>query len=134
VLGQIVTALNEFRNDIVDAVNAATLAETEAQADFEERVIQLDLEYAEFQEQMNDCNIDLTATVDKIAECKEFWRQREADHMQYVAQLDLENETYVQETEIYTNLKNEYLHELAVSEQAYNLVSNAEIGDSVNLG
>jgi hypothetical protein len=69
VLGQIVNALNEFRNEVVDAVNAATLAESEAQAEYEERVVQLDLEYAEFQAQLNDQNIDLTATIDKIDEC-----------------------------------------------------------------
>jgi hypothetical protein len=46
----------------------------------------------------------------------------------------LENETYVQETEIYTDLKNEYLRELAVSEQAFNLVNNADFGSSVDFG
>jgi predicted phage tail protein len=132
VLGQIVGALNEFRNDIVDAVNAATLAESEAQADYEARVVQLDLEYAEFQAQLNDANIDLTATIEKIEECTDFLNQRELDRKQYVAQLNLENETYVQETEIYTDLKNEYLRELAVSEQAHTLVTSAEFGDSVN--
>jgi hypothetical protein len=30
--------------------------------------------------------------------------------------LDLENQQYAQETDIYTNLKNEYLRELAVAE------------------
>jgi predicted phage tail protein len=134
VLGQIVNALNEFRNEVVDAVNAATLAESEAQAEYEERVVQLDLEYAEFQAQVNDANIDLTATIEKIDECTAFLNQRELDRKQYVAQLNLENETYVQETEIYTDLKNEYLHELAVSEQAFNLVNNADFGSSVDFG
>lgn len=55
--------------------------------------------------------------------------QRELDRKQYVAQLNLENETYVQETEIYTDLKNEYLRELAVSEQALGLVEGVDFSN-----
>lgn len=43
-----VEALNEFRNDVVDALNQLTLDEAQAVEDFEERVDQLDHEYAEF--------------------------------------------------------------------------------------
>jgi hypothetical protein len=51
-----------------------------------------------------------------------------------VVQLDFENENYANEVDIYTNLKNEYLKELAISEQGLNVVNSADLGSSVNLG
>jgi len=48
--------------------------------------------------------------------------------------LELENETYANEVDIYTNLKNEYLRELAASEQGLSVVTSADFGSSVNMG
>lgn len=45
-----------------------------------------------------------------------FISQRDSDRKTYTAHLDLENEEYAQETEIYTDLKNKYLKDIAVSE------------------
>jgi hypothetical protein len=42
--------------------------------------------------------MDLVATQEKIAESSNNRNQREQDRRTYVAQLDLENETYAQET------------------------------------
>lgn len=72
--------------------------------------------------------------LDKINEMNEFLNQREADRKQYVAQLELENEIYAQEVDIYQNTKEEFLRELAVSEQAFSLVNSADFGDSVDFG
>lgn len=66
VLGTIVNALNEFRNQIVDAMNALTAQEAENEVAFQERIEQLDSEYAEFQRQINAVNVDLTATNGKL--------------------------------------------------------------------
>ena len=60
-LRQIVEALNDFRNAVVDSLNDLTLREQQDQEDFEERVDQLDAEYAEFQRAINNLNYDLTA-------------------------------------------------------------------------
>lgn len=62
IIGQIVNALNEFRNAVVDAINDATAQEAVNVAEFEERIQQLDDEYAEFQKQINRVNVDVTAT------------------------------------------------------------------------
>lgn len=48
-LRQIVEALNDFRNEVVDSLNDLTLSEQEAQEDYEAYVDQLESEYAEFQ-------------------------------------------------------------------------------------
>lgn len=48
--------------------------------------------------------------------------------------MELENETYANEVDIYTNLKNEYLRELAASEQGLSVVTSADFGSSVNMG
>jgi len=58
----------------------------------------------------------LNATVDKIQETQVFHDQRVEDRRTFIAQYELENETYANEVDIYTNLKNEYLRELAASE------------------
>lgn len=63
VLQQIVEALNEFRNECVNAINELSAQEADAVAAFEERVQQLNIEYAEFQAQLNDANVDMNATV-----------------------------------------------------------------------
>jgi len=47
-LRSIVEALNEFRNAVVDSLNDLTLREQQDEQDFEERVEQLDAEFAEF--------------------------------------------------------------------------------------
>jgi len=125
-LRQIVEALNDFRNAVVDSLNDLTLREQQDQEDFEERVDQLDAEYAEFQRAINNLNYDLTAVNDKIEETQQFRNTREEDRKTYVAQLELENTTYAEETEIFTDLKNEYLRELAVSEQGLSLVQNTD--------
>jgi hypothetical protein len=92
-------------------------------------VDQLDAEYTEFQRQIARATLDLTATQNKIEESNNFRNQREEDRKLNVAQLELEQETYAQETEIYTDLKNEYLRELAVSEQAFSLVESADFSN-----
>ncbi|CAK77192.1 unnamed protein product (macronuclear) [Paramecium tetraurelia] len=126
IISQIVNALNEFRNAIVDSINAQTAAEADAQAEHEEYLSQLDTEFAEFQRQINRLNVDLTATNEKIDQLSEFRDQREADRKQYIAELELENNTYAEETDIYTNLKNEFTRELGVSEQALSVVESAD--------
>lgn len=74
IIGSIVDALNEFRVEVVNALNEVidiitiihlfklTANEAQAVADFEARVEQLDAEYAEFQRAINKTNIDLVAT------------------------------------------------------------------------
>lgn len=47
-LRSIVNALNDFRSAVVDNLNDLTLREQDDQAEFEERVDQLDAEYADF--------------------------------------------------------------------------------------
>lgn len=41
--------------------------------------------------------------------------------------LDLENSQYAEETQIYTDLKNNYLRELGVTEEALRLVQSADL-------
>lgn len=122
ILGQIVNALNEFRNAVVDSINDLTAQEAQDQEDHEEYLAQLDDEHAEFQRQINRTNVDLTAVNEKIDQLTEFRDQRDADRKQYIQLLELENNTYAEETDTYTNLKNEYTRELGVSEQALTLV------------
>ncbi|CAD8083072.1 unnamed protein product [Paramecium sonneborni] len=129
IIGQIVDALNEFRNAVVDSINAQTAAEAQAQADHEEYLEQLDSEYAEFQRQINRVNVDLTATNEKIDQMTEFRDQRDADRKQYTAELELENNTYAEETDTYTNLKNEFTRELGISEQALSVVQSADFSN-----
>jgi hypothetical protein len=76
----------------------------------------LDDEYAEFQKQIGRVTIDLTATNEKIDQMSEFRDQRDADRKQYTAELELENNTFAEETDTYTNLKNEFTRELGISE------------------
>jgi TolA-binding protein len=132
IVGQIVTALNEFRNAVIDSLNDLTAQEAANVQEFEERCVQLDLEHAEFQRQINDTNMDLTAVSEKLDDTSAFMSQRVQDRKTFVAQLELENTQYAEETEIYTDLKNEYLRELAVSEQALALVESADFG-SINV-
>jgi hypothetical protein len=54
---------------------------------------------------------------------------RYEDKKTYVAQLELENTTYAEETEIFTDLKNEFLRELAVSEQGLSLIQNTDFSN-----
>ena len=128
-LRQIVDALNDFRTEVVDSLNDLTLSEQEAQEDYEEYVDQLEAEYAEFQRQINSLNQDLDAVNAKIDELTNFARERATDLNTYQQQLELENETFAEETEIYTDLKNEYLRELAVSEQGLSLVEGADFSN-----
>jgi hypothetical protein len=129
IIGEIVNKLNEFRNQVVQALNDLTATEADNVADFEERVAALDAEYAEFQRGINQANIDLTAVQDKIDELMAFLAQRDADRKCFMAQLDLENTQYAEETEIYTDLKNEYLRELAIAEQALGLVEGVDFSN-----
>jgi hypothetical protein len=64
--------------------------------------------------------------LDKIDELTNFERQRQQDLSIYEQELELENTTFAEETEIYTDLKNEYLRELAVSEHGLSLVEGAD--------
>jgi hypothetical protein len=41
----------------------------------------------------------------------------------------LENNTYAEETDIYTNMKNEFTRELGVSESALSLVQSADFSN-----
>lgn len=79
LLGEIVTKLNEFRNAVVDALNALTATEAENVAAFEERVDSLNAEFAEFQRTIAAVTVDLTAVNDKIQELTAFIAQRDAD-------------------------------------------------------
>lgn len=54
--------------------------------------------------------------LDKIEDTVNFRNTRYEDKKQLDAQLELENTNYAEETEIYTDLKNEYLRQLAVTE------------------
>ncbi|KAM3145435.1 hypothetical protein pb186bvf_002479 [Paramecium bursaria] len=107
IIGSIVDALNDFRNAVVQALNDLTAQEAQNVLDHEEYLEQLDSEYAEFQRQINDTNINLTAV---IAE----------------GLLELENNTFAEETDTYQNLGNEYQRELGVSEQALALVQSVD--------
>lgn len=59
----------------------------------------------------------------------EFRDQRDADRKQYTAELELENNTYAEETDTYTNLKNEFTRELGISEQALSVVESADFSN-----
>ncbi|KAM3144293.1 hypothetical protein pb186bvf_003457 [Paramecium bursaria] len=126
VIGSIVNALNEFRNAVVDSLNDLTAQEAQNQEDFEERVDQLNAEHAEFQRQINAVNIDLTATNEKLESVQQFRDQRELDRVSYQTQLDLENEQFAEETQIYQDTKVEYQRELGISEQALALVQSVD--------
>ena len=64
--------------------------------------------------------------LDKIEDTVNFRNTRYEDKKQLDAQLELENTNYAEETEIYTDLKNEYLRQLAVTEQGLNLIQNTD--------
>ncbi|CAD8164464.1 unnamed protein product [Paramecium octaurelia] len=129
VLTQIVDSLNEFRNAIVDSINDLSLQEVQDQEEFEARVDQLNAEYAEFQRQINALNVDLTATLDKIDQVTAFRDQRAADQASYEQQLQLENDLYADEVQIYTDTKNEFQREQAISEQALQLVQSVDFSN-----
>ncbi|CAD8126574.1 unnamed protein product [Paramecium sonneborni] len=129
VLKNIVDALNEFRNAVVDQINDLTAQEAQDVLDHEAYLEQLDDEYAEFQRQIDRATVDLTATNEKIDQLSEFRDQRAADQKQYTAELELENNTYAEETDIYTNTKNEFTRELGISEQALALVKSADFSN-----
>ncbi|CAD8111682.1 unnamed protein product [Paramecium primaurelia] len=126
IIAQIVNALNEFRNAIVDSINDQTLVEANAVEEYEERLDQLDHEFAEFQRQINAVNVDLTATNNKIDQVTEFLNQRVADLKQYEAELQLENDNYADETQIYNDTKNEFTREQQITEQALALVQSVD--------
>ncbi|CAD8049227.1 unnamed protein product [Paramecium primaurelia] len=129
VLKSIVDALNDFRNAVVDQINDLTAQEAQDVADHEAYLEQLDSEFAEFGRQIDRATVDLTATNEKIDSMVEFRDQRAADQKQYTAELELENNTYAEETDIYTNTKNEFTRELGVSEQALALVKSVDFSN-----
>ncbi|CAK92033.1 unnamed protein product (macronuclear) [Paramecium tetraurelia] len=126
VLTQIVNTLNEFRNAIVDSINDLSLQEVQDQENFEARIVQLNAEFAEFQKQINALNVDLTATLEKIDQVTQFRDQRRLDQATYEQQLQLENDLYADEVQIYNDTKNEFQREQAISEQALLLVRSAD--------
>ncbi|CAD8187829.1 unnamed protein product [Paramecium pentaurelia] len=126
VLSQIVNVLNEFRNAIVDSINDYSLQEVQDQENFEARIVQLDAEFAEFQKQINALNVDLTATLEKIDQVTAFRDQRRLDQATYEQQLQLENDLYADEVQIYNDTKNEFQREQAISEQALSLVRSVD--------
>ncbi|CAK94469.1 unnamed protein product (macronuclear) [Paramecium tetraurelia] len=121
VLKNIVDALNEFRNAVPKKLKTLLITKL--------TLNQLDEEYSEFQRQINRATVDLTATNEKIDSLTEFRDQRAADQKQYTAELELENNTYAEETDIYTNTKNEFTRELGVSEQALALVQSVDFSN-----
>lgn len=66
---------------------------------------------------------------EKLDQVTEFRDQREADRKTYNAQLDLENETYAQETQIYTDTRNEYQRELAIADAGLALVNSVDFSN-----
>ncbi|CAK56445.1 unnamed protein product (macronuclear) [Paramecium tetraurelia] len=129
VLKSIVDALNDFRNAVVDQINELTAQEAQDVIDHEAYLEQLDDEFSEFGRQIDRATVDLTATNEKIDSMVEFRDQRAADQKQYTAELELENNTYAEETDIYTNTKNEFTRELGVSEQALALVQSVDFSN-----
>ncbi|CAK70584.1 unnamed protein product (macronuclear) [Paramecium tetraurelia] len=129
ILKQIVDALNEFRNQIVDAMNDLTKQEQLNYEEFLERLDQLDVEHLEFQKQINQAQVDLDATTQKLNDCTQFLIQREADRLQYQQQLDLENETYVVDTDIYNQNFNQLQAELPIAQQGLSLIKSADFSD-----
>ncbi|CAD8125241.1 unnamed protein product [Paramecium sonneborni] len=129
VLKQIVDVLNEFRNAIVDSINDFSLQEVQDQENFEARIVQLDAEFAEFQRQINAVNVDLTATLEKIDQVTQFRDQRRLDQASYEQQLQLENDLYADEVQIYNDTKNEFQREQAISEQALSLVKSVDFSN-----
>ncbi|KAM3137389.1 hypothetical protein pb186bvf_010569 [Paramecium bursaria] len=126
IIRSIVDNLNEFRNAVVDAINDTTAQEAVNLAEFEERVEQLNAEFAEFGRQISKVNIDLVATQEKIDQFTAFIAQRESDRATSVALLDLENEQYAEETQIFTDLRTKYQKDIAVTEQAFELVKGID--------
>ncbi|CAD8095879.1 unnamed protein product [Paramecium sonneborni] len=129
ILKQIVEALNEFRNQVVEAMNDLTKQEQINIQEFEDRLEQLDDEHREFQRQINQAQVDLQATNQKLEDCNQFLIQRQADRLQYKSQLDLENETYAVDTDIYTQTANELQRELPIAEQGLSLIKSADFSD-----
>ncbi|KAM3147408.1 hypothetical protein pb186bvf_000659 [Paramecium bursaria] len=127
IVQTIIDKLNEFRNQVVQALNDATAQEVQNLADFEARIHQLDQEFQEFASQITRITIDLDATVDKIQDLTQFASQRDQDRQGYQGQLDIENSTYAEETQIYNDLKSQYIKELGVAETAQKLVESADL-------
>ncbi|CAD8095393.1 unnamed protein product [Paramecium sonneborni] len=126
IIKQIVDKLNEFRNAVVDAINAATAQEAQDVQDYEDRIEQLDAEYAEFQRQITKVTIDLNATQEKIEQFLSFQAQRQSDRNTAQALLDLENEQFADDTQIYTDLKNKLIRDIQVTEEAFSLVKSVD--------
>ncbi|CAD8182504.1 unnamed protein product [Paramecium pentaurelia] len=129
IVGTILDKLNEFRNAVVDAINDATALEAENQQEFEERVEQLDHEFSEFGKQISKITVDLEATITKINELTEYSAQRDADRQRFQSQLNIENDSYAEETKIYQDMKNEYIREQEVAESAEKVVKSADFSN-----
>ncbi|CAD8147730.1 unnamed protein product [Paramecium pentaurelia] len=129
ILKQIIDSLNEFRNQIVEAMNDLTKQEQLNQKEFLERLDQLEDEHHEFQKQISQAQVDLDAITQKLNDCNQFLIQRDADRIQYQQQLDLENETYVVDTDIYNQNFNQLQIELPIAEQGLSLIKSADFFD-----
>ncbi|CAD8054601.1 unnamed protein product [Paramecium primaurelia] len=129
ILKQIIDSLNEFRNQIVEAMNDLTKQEQFNQKEYLERLNQLEDEHHEFQKQINQAQVDLDVTTQKLNDCNKILIQREADRIQYQQQLDLENETYVVDTDIYNQNFNQLQIELPIAEQGLSLIKSADFSD-----
>ncbi|CAD8096912.1 unnamed protein product [Paramecium sonneborni] len=129
ILKQIIDALNEFRNSIVEAMNDLSKQEQINQQEFLERLDQLEDEHHEFQKQISQAQVDLDATIQKLNDSNQFLIQKQADRIQYQQQLDLENETYAVDIDIYNQISTELERELPIAEQGLSLINSADFSD-----
>lgn len=78
-VGQIAKAFTDLRGQVVDSLNQETADENEAVAAYNDRVVQLNSELAEFQRSVLLRTAELNAIEQKLIVTGEYLNQRRAD-------------------------------------------------------
>ena len=64
--------------------------------------------------------------LEKIDQFTSFIAQRQSDRATSKSLLDLENEQYAEEAQIFSDLQNKYQRDIAVTEEAYQMVKSVD--------
>jgi phosphoglycolate phosphatase-like HAD superfamily hydrolase len=124
--------LSDLRKTLVDQKNQEQAEEDEHIKEFEDRVAALNKEYAEFQRQVNEATYMLNAYTNKITEQEALIVGRKADLVLLQEQLETENAVFAKETEIYQELRQQYLTDLSIAVKAKEFINSVEFGDYIH--
>jgi len=129
---RVVEALENVKQEILDALDYEHTNEATAQAQYEDEVAEREEDNRRLTREVNLTQGEIESTERRIADKENFLVLKNTDLENFSAELEAEHAAFEEATEFYEDVRAELVREQAVGNDALAIIQNAGFGGNVN--